>query len=239
MEIKKKDTITSLELVEQINVFRKEEGEKTDLLHKNLLAVIRDEFEEEINELKIQPVEYKDKKGEYRTMYSLTFNQAKQILMRESKFVRKAMIEYIDKLEKALSKKIETKVIEIPNPQLYELEIKKANLETAKIMEKCLPAFKYEETRKVMQIEIFELLAQRKIPALRTDGELFSAKDLSRLYNVTPSQISKIANELKIRDKKEFGNIEYHPGRHRYVFLYNRKAIEILNSYFDNRLIEK
>lgn len=239
MEIKKKDTITSLELVEQINVFRKEEGEKKELRHDNLLAIIRDEFEIG-GVLKIQETPYKHpQNGQWYPMYELTFNQARQILMRESKFVRGAMIEYIDKLEKALGKKIETKVIEIPNPQLYELEIKKANLETAKIMEKCLPAFRYEETRKAMQIEIFELLAQRKIPALRTDGELFSAKDLSRLYNVTPSQISKIANELKIRDKKEFGNIEYHPGRHRYVFLYNRKAIEILNSYFDNKLIEK
>ena len=46
-----KQTITSLELVEQINLFRREEGKEKDLLHKNLLAVIRDEFEDEINGL--------------------------------------------------------------------------------------------------------------------------------------------------------------------------------------------
>lgn len=98
----KKEEITSLELVEQINVFRKQEGKKTELQHFNLLAVIRDEFEEEINALKIQAVEYRDKKGELRPMYILTLNQAKQVLMRESKFVRKAVIHYIEELEKQL-----------------------------------------------------------------------------------------------------------------------------------------
>ena len=78
----KKENITSLELVEQINLFREQEKGSgfTPLLHKSLLGVIRDEFEEEINEQKILPVTYKDKKGENRIMFSLTFNQAKQVL---------------------------------------------------------------------------------------------------------------------------------------------------------------
>ncbi len=98
-----KDKITSLELVEQINIFREQEGNRKELQHKDLLKVIRDEFEEEINGGKISPVEYKDKKGELRPMFELTLNQAKQVLMRESKYVRKAMIHYIEELEKQLS----------------------------------------------------------------------------------------------------------------------------------------
>lgn len=100
--IKKKESFTSLELVELINKFREQEGNKTPLLHKNLMAVIRDEFEEEINELKIQPVEYRDKKGEKRPMFILNLQQARQVLVRESKFVRKAVIKYIDELEKQI-----------------------------------------------------------------------------------------------------------------------------------------
>ena len=42
-----KKTITSLELVERINLFRKEEGKDVELQHKTMLAIIRDEFEEE------------------------------------------------------------------------------------------------------------------------------------------------------------------------------------------------
>lgn len=112
-----KETISSLDLVKEINVFREQEykykiekglslgkvekknGKFTELRHDTLLAIIRDEFEEEINDQKILEVKYKDKKGEIRMMYILTLDQAKQILSRESKFVRKAMIKYINQLE--------------------------------------------------------------------------------------------------------------------------------------------
>ena len=118
-ELMDKNDMTSLELLEQINLFRKEEykeklknntlteaekekGKFTELLHKSLLDIIRDEFSEEINEQKILPVEYKDKKGEKRPMFILTLNQAKQVLLRESKYVRRAVIQYIEKLEQII-----------------------------------------------------------------------------------------------------------------------------------------
>lgn len=101
-ELINKDSITTLDLLKQINIFREQEGNRSELKHYDLLKIIRDEFEEEINEGKISVVDYKDKKGELRPMYILTYNQAKQILVRESKFVRKAMIHYIEELEKQL-----------------------------------------------------------------------------------------------------------------------------------------
>ncbi len=97
-DLQNKNEFTSLELVEQINIFRKQEG-KSELLHKNFMQVIRNEFEEEIDELKIKPVKYKDQKGEERPMFILTSNQAKQVLVRESRTIRKAVIAYIEKLE--------------------------------------------------------------------------------------------------------------------------------------------
>ena len=48
-----KNTITSLEILEQINLFRKQEGNRAELQHKTLLEIIRDEFSEEIDEQKI------------------------------------------------------------------------------------------------------------------------------------------------------------------------------------------
>lgn len=113
-----KDTMTSLELLKEINEFRRFEyeyklenglklsavelrnGRPKELLHYNLLATIRDEFEEEINALKIKSVDYIDDKGEKRPMFILNFNQCRQIMARESKFVRKGLFEYITKLEK-------------------------------------------------------------------------------------------------------------------------------------------
>lgn len=106
-ELAVKETMTSLELVKEINLFREQEGNRSELKHSDLLKVIRYEFEDEINEGKISSVEYKDAKGEMRPMFELTLSQAKQVLVRESKFVRKAVIAYIEKLETALKGKFQ------------------------------------------------------------------------------------------------------------------------------------
>lgn len=101
IDMNKMENITSLELLEQINMFRKEDA-KNELGHNDLLKVIRDEFEEEIGVGKISQTHYihPQNKQEY-PMFTLTISQAKQVLVRESKFVRKAVLKYLDNLERA------------------------------------------------------------------------------------------------------------------------------------------
>lgn len=102
-ELQNKNTFTSLELTELINQFRREEGNRTLLGHNDLLKVIREEFSEEIGMGKISQTHYKhpQNKQEY-PMFILNLQQSRQVLVRESKFVRKAVIKYIDELENKL-----------------------------------------------------------------------------------------------------------------------------------------
>lgn len=101
LPIEKQNIITSLELLKQINIFRKQEGNKTELGHNDLLKVIRDEFIEEIGLGKISQTHYIHPQNKQKyPMFELTLSQAKQVLVRESKFVRKAVIHYIEELEK-------------------------------------------------------------------------------------------------------------------------------------------
>lgn len=95
----RQDTLCSLELLEQINLFRKQEGNRTELQHKTLLEIIRDEFSEEIGEQKILPSSYKNSQNKEQPMFKLTLSQARQVLIRESKFVRKAVVSFIDGIE--------------------------------------------------------------------------------------------------------------------------------------------
>ena len=96
---------------------QKKRGHYIELQHNDLLKKIRDEFNIQVNEGKISLVEnkiiptsvegifettYKDEKGEFRTMFILTIDQAKQVLLRESKVVRKAVIQYLNLLEKRI-----------------------------------------------------------------------------------------------------------------------------------------
>ena len=131
MEFLSKESINSKELLKQINYFReieykekeanstlteaqKKRGHYIELTHDNLLKIIRDEFNIKVNAINKNavknnnhyngPVEttYKDEKGELRPMFILTIDQAKQVLMRESKVVRKAVIQYLNLLEKRI-----------------------------------------------------------------------------------------------------------------------------------------
>ena len=96
---------------------QKKRGHYIELRHDNLLRTIRDEFNIQDNRLNFEEVKnkiiptsvegifettYKDEKGEFRTMFILTIDQAKQVLLRESKVVRKAVIQYLNLLEKRI-----------------------------------------------------------------------------------------------------------------------------------------
>ena len=95
----------------------KKRGRYTKLKHKTLLGIIRNEFNIQVNEQNILLVEnkiiptsvngifetsYKDDKGELRPMFILTIDQAKQVLLRESRIVRRKVIEYLNLLEKRI-----------------------------------------------------------------------------------------------------------------------------------------
>lgn len=96
--------ITSMELVELINDFRKLEGRKTKLEHSDFMKKIR----KELNTLKslgldnggnISLVDYTDSKGEKRPCYSLNKDGMLQMLNSESTLVRFKTIEHINVLE--------------------------------------------------------------------------------------------------------------------------------------------
>lgn len=128
-DIMGKDKITSLELLDQINFFREQEG-KAKTNHKDLLIIIETEFtdvnrkrikrgvcpvshtliKEQLKKEGIEISVYKHPQNnqEY-PMYILPLEKAKQCLIKESKFVRRAMIHYIEELEnkvKVLSQRL-------------------------------------------------------------------------------------------------------------------------------------
>lgn len=97
-----RNTITSIELVKEINMFRNEEGNRAELRHDTLRDIIKDELEEEILSQQILEKSVSSNGGRPTMVYVLSLSQAKRVLLRESKYVRKAVIAYIEKLENSL-----------------------------------------------------------------------------------------------------------------------------------------
>lgn len=142
----KHTSITSLQLVDEINIFRKEEGNRSEIRHADLLKVIRDEFEEEIGMGKISHTPYiHPQNGQTYEMYELTKTQATQVLVRESKFVRKAVVAKLEKQEELLqatpvlpsSKELALMVIRAEEEkERLEAEKKQLEAENAKLAPK-------------------------------------------------------------------------------------------------------
>ena len=244
MELIKQQTITSLELTKQINIFRKEEydykiknnlslgkvelknGCYTELRHDTLLNIIRDEFEKEIADQKILGSTYKDESGKENPYFELTLDQAKQILMRESKFVRKAMIDYINKLEEIVSKQlyslptISKEELDVKN---RELEIKERELKLKEIefLEERIEKYKqYEKVKLALESQITEKLTGIKgLLPMPNIEKTYSASDiankLSKIFNkkISSNLIGRIANKFGLKTK-EFSELTVEPSKY-------------------------
>jgi|GEM_PF-547584 len=105
VKLKKKDSITSKELVEIINHFRKEEKRKSMLEHYDLIKAIRKEFKDDLQVGNISDLQETQKISTSNKGYiniiviRLTLKQALRMLTKESIFVRRKVFEYIEYLE--------------------------------------------------------------------------------------------------------------------------------------------
>ena len=116
MEYKEKEASNAL------TEAQKKRGHYIELRHDTLLNIIKSEFNLKIDlqnilemlkeneQLNFEPMfidgifisTYKDSYDREQIMFILTIDQAKQVLLRESKVVRKAVIQYLNSLEKKI-----------------------------------------------------------------------------------------------------------------------------------------
>ena len=134
METTNGKTMTSLELVDLINKFRKEEfdaGGKDykEKLHNTIMRDIRSELET-METLGVKEglynfvqSSYVNSQGKTQPCYQLTRDGALQILNKESTYVRVATIKYINSLEE----KVRTQVPQLSQEESLALSILRAN----------------------------------------------------------------------------------------------------------------
>lgn len=217
--LRNENEITSLELLKEVNKLRELEynykienglelgkvelrnGRYTELRHDSLINIIRDEFEEDINALKILEVTYKDKKGELRPMYILTLSQAKQIFSRESKFVRKRMIKYIEKLEQEIKKPKEYTIKELLQMQLESIEkIEQLELEN-KNKEKLIKEKENIISEQTPKAEFYDKVTE--------SNDVFDFKKVAKIINCKGLGRNNLMAILKKENILDYQNLPY------------------------------
>lgn len=121
VEFAEDNTITSVDLVRIINVFREQEDRK-ELMHKDFMKKIRTEIETLESagikgEGNISPSSYINSQNKEQPCFKLTRDGMLQMLNSESALVRYKTIEYINYLEER------NKELQEDNNQLYEIAV--------------------------------------------------------------------------------------------------------------------
>jgi phage regulator Rha-like protein len=218
-------TMTSLAIVKLINTLRKEEGNLTELRHSDFLAKIELEFLEEINERKISLVNYKDKKGEIRKQYELNKTQTIQILMSESKTVRRAVVQYVEHLEKEnelLRNELVLKEQARSEARLEYKPMSTALKETRAALGKSTEHFHYSNEANLINLVVFGATSKKLKEQLEiTDDE--SLRD-----NFTALQIKAIQDIQKHNTTMLEMGLCYDTRRLELSKIFNRKWAELM-----------
>lgn len=113
-------TMTSVEVVDLINKFREEEGNRKVLLHNNFMKSIRKEIEAlekagvEVPEVNIYLGSYVDKQNQERPCYRMNKKWVLQMCNKESALVRYKTQQYIEALENRIEQNTPSYMIENP-----------------------------------------------------------------------------------------------------------------------------
>lgn len=149
--------ITSVELVDIINEFRKLENETTgkeykELRHIDFMTKIKKEIEV-LNSLGLNSLrnfsqsEYTNSRGKKYSCYSLNRDAMLQILNSESTLVRYKTVEYINNLEKSVKELTQGQELVLAHEEIKEL--KSTLNEFAKITEEAKEMYKPSHKRKL------------------------------------------------------------------------------------------
>ena len=202
-----KDHFTSLELVDLINQYREQEGNKTPLRHDTMLGIIRDEFEEEISLQNILESNYKNDRGKEYPMFVLNLAQSRQVLVRESKFVRKAVIAYIDKLEKTLTQ-------QLPKPNREEIMYMNAKSRMASTYLKLAKIENISDTYKsILVAKSAEVLAGTEILPLPKADKTYTAEEIGKMLGISANMVGRLANNHNLKTD-EYGVLVHDKAKH-------------------------
>ena len=196
--------ITSVELVDMINAFRKEEGNETEKQHKELLRDIRREIEvleaAGIGQRNFAQSSYINKQNKEQPCYSLNKAGVTQMLNKESAVVRYKTVQYIEKLEQTLSEKYHKPLSAKEELRLHYMALEEQSKEIEAVREEVADL---KDNMPLFNIECKELQA-----LVRSKGVQVLGGYKSNAYN-DHSLRGRVYSDIQRQIKREFGISKY------------------------------
>lgn len=214
-------TMTSLEVVELINNFRKEEGNEVELLHKSFLASIDTELESlkkcKISQQNILPSTYINSRGKEYRCYQMNKAGIMQMLNKESALVRYKTQQYIEVLENKLKQ---------PTKPLSAMELLKLQYQAIEEQDQKIEEVRGDLNAFKEDIPLFTVECEEISRAVKRIGTRVLGGHGSKAYN-DKSLRAKVYSDIHRQLKREFDVNSYKAIKRRYL----NNAIDIVENY--------
>lgn len=215
-------TMTSLEVVELINNFRKEEGNEVIKEHKTFMRDIRKEIEI-LKKLNVRvenifvPYSYVAENGKTNPCYKMNKTGIMQMLNKESASVRYRTQQYIEILENKLKQ---------PSKQLSAMELLKLQYKALEEQDQKIEEVKEDLKDFKEDIPLFTVECEEISKAVKRVGTRVLGGHGSRAYN-NKSVRAKVYSDIHRQLKREFDVNSYKAIKRRYL----SEALDIVERY--------
>lgn len=221
-EVMKNGTINSQTLLKMVNEARKLCSEKP-VRNNDFIARVKDELEGEGYENFVTPMD-KKKGGADQVVIVMTFKQALRVAARESKAVRRSLVDQLESMQQQLQQKTTTKKPTSGLEEFRRARALKMTVDTMKDLFDLLPKLAPESKQVVAASLVNPVVGVDVIPLPVIDEHYYSASEIGAMLGVSPNKVGRIANTYMLKTEqygKWFIDKSAHSDKQVETFRYN------------------
>ncbi|HBN0564459.1 TPA: hypothetical protein ACNEJL_004294 [Escherichia coli] len=220
-------TIDSQMLLKMVNEARKLCGEK-EVRNNDFIARIKDELEGEGYEIFVTPMD-KKKGGADQVVIVMTYKQALRVAARESKAVRRSLVDKLESMQQQLQQKTTTKKSTSGLEEFRKARALKMTVDTMKDLFDFLPNLAPEAKQVVAASLVNPVVGANVIPLPMINEHYYSASEVGVQLKISANKVGRIANTYMLKTEqygKWFIDKSPHSDKQVETFRYNNRGVQ-------------
>ena len=225
--IMKNGTIDSQALLKMVNEARRLCGEK-EVRNNDFIARIKDELEGEGYENFVTPMD-KKKGGADQVVIVMTYKQALRVAARESKSVRRSLVDQLESMQQQLQQKTTTKHSTNGLEEIRKARALKMTVDTMKDLFGFLPNLAPEAKQVVAASLVNPVVGANVIPLPMINEHYYSASEVGVQLKISANKVGRIANTYMLKTEqygKWFIDKSPHSDKQVETFRYNNRGVQ-------------
>ncbi|HIB0832286.1 TPA: hypothetical protein ACWS09_002859 [Escherichia coli] len=224
--VMKNGTIDSLALLKMVNEARRLCGEK-EVRNNDFIARIKDELDGEGYEIFVTPMD-KKKGGADQVVIVMIYKQALRVAARESKSVRRSLVDQLESMQQQLQQKITSKHSTNGLEEFRKARALKMTVDTMKDLFGFLPNLAPEAKQVVAASLVNPVVGANVIPLPMINEHYYSASEVGSQLKISANKVGRIANTYMLKTE-QYGKwfIDKSPYSDKQVesFRYNNRGV--------------